>query len=271
MSTGVSPTRDWRNEALDLLYAVARRRLLILAIVGASICIGYLGAQGSPPFYSASGTFVLLPREKPIIDLSVQSASVETAEDGAKRSDAATLTLPPNPDLYATLLRSGDAAQRVVAVLKADRALGGRVLPGAGELRAGTTVESTEEGVIKVSVRASDPAVASAAVNALIAECELASKAIERQLIVQQAGFLGSAIEQAEHRLAEARARLNAFSLRSGVADPAVAAAGSASLIKTLDESEARMSCALERLLVHRTEADPQVAALSAELNQVRG
>lgn len=261
--------RDWRNDVLDMLYAVARRRILIATILAVFIGLGYGAANTSDPFFTASGTFVLLPREKPIIDLSVQSSSVETAEDAAKRSDAATLTLPPNPDLYTTLIRSGDAAQRVVGVLKSDDSLAGKALPTVGELRSGTSVESTEEGVIKVSVTAYDPYVAAAAANALVVECENASKAIERQLIVQQSGFLGSAIVRAETRLDEARARLSQFSMRFGVADPSVAAACSASLIKTLDESEARISRELERLLVHRTEADPQVAALRAELNQV--
>lgn len=258
--------RDWRNDVLEMLYVVARRRLLVACILASCMGMGFVVAKTSDQFYTASGTFVLLPREKPIIDLSVQSSSVETAEDGAKRSDAATLTLPPNPDLYTTLIRSSDAAHRVVERLKSDPAFLGRTLPNASELRSGTGVESTEEGVLKVSVTVYDPEVAAAAANALVIECENASKAIERQLILQQSGFLGSAIERAENRLFEARERLDAFTTRFGVADPSVEAANSASLLKTLNESDARISRELERLLVHRTDADPTVAALRAEL-----
>ncbi len=261
---------DWRHDTLQLVLAFAQRRLLIAFILAGSFAVGLGAAYSATPYYSASATFVLLPREKPVLDLTVQSASVETSEDAARRSASATLTLPPNPDLYTSLIRSSDVAQQVAARLGERQPRGGlgRLDPSA--IRAGLTVFSTEEGVVRIAMKHEDPQVAADVVNAIIQECERASKEIERQLISQQAGFLSTAIRDAESRLAEATELRSRLIERIGVGDPSATAARSAALLQTLDDTEARISRELERLLLHRTPLDPTVAALGAELEQVR-
>lgn len=262
-------TSRWRSDVLEAVHCVARRKFAVCATLAVALAAGVATHQASEPFYRASSTFVLLPREKPILDLTVQSTSVETAEDGAKRSASATLTLPPNPDLYTTLIRSGEVASGVAETLGAE-GHGGRIRLTAGDIRAGLEVASTEEGVIKVAMIHEDPAVAARVVNEVVQACMSASKSIERQLIIQQAGFLGSAIEQAERRLDGSRARLDEFTMSFGVAEPSQTASRSAALISSLNDAEARLEQDHTRLLVHRTPQDPQSQAIAAELAQIR-
>ena len=263
-------THDWRRDVLSLLLAIARRRTLVAFVMIAAVSLGALAAYRAEPFYSASATFVLLPREKPILDLTMQSASVETSEDAAKRSSSATLTLPPNPDLYATLIRSSGITEQVSQRLENDASLNAGVSIGPSAIRSGLTVSSTEEGVVRIAMQHHDPSVAALVVNEVIEECERASKEIERQLIVQQAGFLSKAIESAEDELANAMSSRNTLVDRIGVGDPTTTAARSAALLQTLEDTEARLAREMQRLLLHRTALDPEVAALNAELQQVR-
>ncbi|MEM1186135.1 MAG: hypothetical protein AAGI53_14180 [Planctomycetota bacterium] len=267
--TAPSAQHDWRRDVLDLLYAFARRRLAVISILLIAVSAGLLAARMADPFYKSSTTVVLLPREKPILDISVQSASVETSEDAAKRSTASTLTLPPNPELYTTLIRSSEVTARVAEALRRIPDLSTAPMPTASGIRAGVGLESTEEGVIKISMTHTNPRVATAIVNELVRECEAASKSVERQLILQQAGFLGEAIKRAESTLVETRAKLADFAHRFGVSEPAVAAARSSSLLQTIDDTGARLGRELGRLLVHRTEADPTVQAIRGELRDL--
>ena len=262
--------RDWRVDIIEFLSAIARRKLLVVSIMTICVMAGFTAAICTPPFYEASSTIVLLPREKPVLDLSVQSQLVETAGDEAKRSPSATLSLPPNPDLYTTLIRSGAVTQRVADALHDDPDLANEGRLTSAKIREGLAVQSTDEGVLRIEMRHRSPRLAAAVVNALVKECEHASKAIERQLIVQQAGYLASAIAEAQLNLDRALERLVALSARSGVSDPSAAAGRSASLIQTLDDTEARLGRERERLLVYRTEIDPQVVAIEAELCEVR-
>ena len=261
---------DWRHDVLCLVHALVRRRLVIATVMLAAAGFGVLAIQRADPFYEASSTFVLLPREKPVLDLAVQSASVESVEDSAKRSTAATLTLPPNPELYTTLIRSAQVRSRVAEAIGSDQAVVRHDLPGPAAIKAGLTVESSEEGVIRIAMKHHSPSVAATVVNLLVAECESASKEIERKMILQQAGFLGEAIDRADDRLQETRAELARFSDLIGVANPGLESARSAALIRTMDDTEARLEREVRGYLVHRTEADPAVAALLGELSQVR-
>lgn len=261
---------DWRCEVLDLVYAITSRWMIVMIVMAVAIGIGYVAAAKADPFYRASATIVLLPREKPILDLSVQSASVETSEDAAKRSSSATLALPPNPDLYTTLIRSANVIERVSqAIGHGTNGEGSKSLE-TGAIRAGMTVESTDEGVITISMEHPDPKVAADVVNALVHECEQASKAIERQLILQQSGFLGSAIAQAEQNLIDSRIRLEEAAQSCGVSDPEATAARSIALLRTINDTENRLERELTALLAHRTERDPAVVSLSSQLDAVR-
>lgn len=262
-----SASPDWRADVLDVICAVVRYRLVIAVVLGVAVLGGLAAGYVSEPFYRASATFVLLPREKPVLDVAVQSASIETSEDAAKRSDAATLTLPPNPELYTTLIRSSAVAERVAQAV-ADQNIARGI--GPADIRAMLAVEATEAGVIKLTAQTGDAELAAFVVNTMVAECEEASKLIERQLILQQAGYLESAIAVAEQRLTSAQHRLAQYAERHRVGSVRDAAARSSALLKTLTDTEARVSRELDRLLVSHTEAAPDVRALRAELAQVR-
>ncbi len=258
---------DWRSDVLDVLCAIVRHRLIIAGVLVVAAVGGLTAGYLSEPFYRASATFVLLPREKPVLDVAVQSASIETSDDAAKRSDAATLTLPPNPELYTSLIRSASVAERVAAAC-VNQGLSEAIDPS--EIRDMLKVEATEAGVIKLTAQTEDAELAAFVVNTLVAECEDASKLIERQLILQQAGYLESAIEVAEQRLTTAQQRLARYAERHGIGNVRDAAARSSALLKTLSDTEASLSRELDRLMVSRTEVSPDVRALRAELRQVR-
>jgi uncharacterized protein involved in exopolysaccharide biosynthesis len=263
----------WQEPLIDLICSIARHRRIVVIVV-------ILGLTGSafqyirtPNSYRSSAVAVLLPREKPTINFSVTSSSMETAEEGAKRSDTGPLMLPPQTDLYLALLHSRAVLERVAEAHLRRLIEAGDVLERdrsdevVSRLRSMVQLQGTEEGILTITVTGRDPELSAEVANALIQECQRASKAIEAQLLVNQAGHLEQAAETARIQLEHSEEALKQFSEAHGLIDPGLQATDRLRQIRDLvSVRDARQADLVQRKLAF-TDADPGVAALRVEID----
>ena len=254
---------NWREEFVSGILAITQRKALVVVVFLSVVCISGIKWLSLEPFYEASATIVLLPREKPILDIAAQSESLESSDETARRAQASSLTLPPNPDLYITLMHSGSLCERI------SQRLAPAYVLSASQVRHGIHVSSEDNGLLRITCQASDPRASALIASYVIQECKEASKSIERQLILQQTGYLDGAVDKLRDRVNVLTARVNRVSGEFGVSDPELAAARSIARLRRLDESQIKLETQLDGLRVHRTSLDPLVTTLRAELESV--
>lgn len=218
---GLAPL-GWEAPLCDFALAIAAswRQILAALVLATLAAAAYLLL--APPFYRASSVAVLLPREKPILDATINSSAVEVSDDQAKRTSTGSLMLPAKPELYLALLRS-----RAVLRQLADR-FGPRLgLPVNGTrsdeeieaLNRAIRIETSEEGLLTITVTADAPELAAELANALLDEGKRASAEIERQMLLQQANHLREILDQRRASLAAAERELELFSSKHSLVD----------------------------------------------------
>ena len=254
---------NWREELVSGILAVTQRKALVVVVFLSVVCVSGIKWLNVEPYYEASTAIVLLPRERPILDIAAQSDSLESSDETARKAQASSLTLPPNPDLYITLMHSGPLAERISQRLAPTHVL------SPTQIRHGILVSSEDNGLLRVTCQASDPKVAALIASYVIQECEDASKAIERQLILQQTGYLDGAVDNLKEQVILLTARVDRASGEFGVSDPELAAARSIARLRRLDEAQIKLETQLDGLMIHRTSVDPFVTTLRAELESV--
>ena len=99
-----STEMTWPAPLLDLACAVAAQKYVIIVLLVVGLTLGIIRLILMPSIYTASAVAVLLPREKPVLDVAIDTSSIETANDRASRSTSGSLLLPPYPALYTTLI-----------------------------------------------------------------------------------------------------------------------------------------------------------------------
>jgi uncharacterized protein involved in exopolysaccharide biosynthesis len=254
----------WQAPCIDFLLMLAKRQHLLAAALGLGLLGGTVAYLSTPRSYRSSAVAVLLPREKPVIGTQVTTGSLETSEDRAGRERSAALMLPPDPALYTALL----TARPVLTNLSERFA---RRLPGHNRseedveaLRRMIDFESTEEGLFTILVESTDPALAADLANALLEEAVRASEAIERQMVLQQAGHLDLALESAEGRLSATQSALQDFCARYRLVDPTLEASRTTQRVNDLNAERDEALRTLVRRELSYTEVDPEVQRLRA-------
>ena len=266
------PTTPWQQPVLELILAILKSRVLIAGITGTGIIIALFIAMSAPRFYRASAVIILLPREKPILDIAHRSATMDTSEDEANREESASLTLPPNPELYITLIRSRSVLEALAAqfrdeLMALDDTM--RTEEMIATINGMIGISSTEDGLMTITITAHDADLCAGLANAIVGECERASKAIERQLLTQQAGYLDNAVSLAESRLDDAEGDLRAFALEHGLVDPEMESDRSMRRLRELDIARTAVATDLAELRTWRTDRDPAVVELTQRIDAI--
>ena len=91
MSTDRTNNSDWRNDVLQAILAVTQRKLLVISVFVCVMILCVISVMTTPPFYRSSASIVLLPREKPILDIAAQSDTLESSDETARRAQASSL------------------------------------------------------------------------------------------------------------------------------------------------------------------------------------
>ncbi|MFQ3225233.1 MAG: hypothetical protein ACI8Z5_001489, partial [Lentimonas sp.] len=89
--TNTAPRIAWQEPVLDILEAIIHRKWMVITIMILGSIAGILRLASMPQVYSASAVAVLLPREKAMMDASIDTSSIETSDDRASRSSAGSL------------------------------------------------------------------------------------------------------------------------------------------------------------------------------------
>ena len=263
---------SWQEPLLDLISVFLKRRELFLLLIVGAVVFGVYRYTTTPKIYRSSTDAVLLPREKPIVDLQVMASSVETSEDSAKRADSGSLMLPAQTDLYISLMGSRSVLERIAREFESRLPDLTEVKPNdrsdeiVMRLRKMIDVKGTDEGMLTVTVTAENPHLAADIADLLIREAQEASKSIERQLLLQQAGYLGKAVTSSETKLERVETRLKAFCERHSILHPEMQANDHLRQIRELTAILDKANVELIERRLHYTESDPGVQQLVSRL-----
>ena len=212
----------WQAPLLDGLCLAARYLKVLVACLLLGVLAGGAKILISPKTYRASAVAVLMPREKPILNASITAGSLEASDDRAHREATGALMLPSQPELYLAILRSRPVLRELIDRFRprmrfpADKQ---RSDEEVSTLRRWIQLETSEEGLLSITVTTHDAALAADLANALLDEGRRASAEIERQMLLQHAGQLEEALAEREAELSAAEEQLEAFCERHRVVD----------------------------------------------------
>ncbi|CAA6690754.1 MULTISPECIES: Wzz/FepE/Etk N-terminal domain-containing protein [unclassified Lentimonas] len=270
--THTAPRIAWQEPLLDILEAIIHRKWIVISIMVVGSIAGILRLASMPQVYSASAVAVLLPREKAIIDASIDTSSIETSDDRASRSSAGNLMLPPNPALYTTIIHSRavleEIALRFSDQLSSSKAISNndRSEEVIDELRRMIRTTTTEEGIITIHVDSHSAQLSSDLANALFEQCEIASKAIEHKLLIHQAGHLDKALLIAQERLSETEKQMSAFTSEMGLVNTDLQASNQLRGLRELQTERDTLEADLDALRLSYTDASPEVIAIKGRI-----
>ena len=256
----------WQEPLLDVIDAILAQKWMVLAIALMGAGLGVFRLSKMPSVYSASAVGILLPREKAILDATIDTSSMETSDDRAGKSGAGSLMLPPNPTLYITMIYSPAVLTEIATkynhrfdgeISSRDRSV--EVLQ---RLRGMIKTTSTEDGMITITVSSETPKLSTDIANELFAQCEKASKAIERQLLIRQAGHLDKALKISIDRLRKTEQILGQFTSKVGLVNAELQASNQLRSIRDLGMQKDKIEGELEALRLSYTDITPEVQDL---------
>jgi len=263
-------TVGWQAPLVDLVAAVLRRRWVLVVCVVVSLAFGAVQYLKTPTTYRSSSVVLLMSREKPVFDVSVDAGSLETSEDAAKRESTGALMLPANPDLYATLLRSRSVLQGLATRFQNQLASDETQLVRSDELfdrlKSMIQLESSEEGIMSITVTSTDPQLSADLANALVEAGEHASKQIERQLLNQQVHYIEQSLAQAQASLDRDLEQLKAFAQTHRVVDPGLQASDRMRQVRETSLKRDELQRQLEARRISYTDRDPLIQQLLKEI-----
>lgn len=257
------PPIAWQAPAVDLLVALLGGWKLTMWLALGGLSLGGAALALAPVTYRATAVAILLPREKPPgLDATINTGSLKTSEDRTQRG-AGALMLPPNPDLYVALLRSRNVLERLGQgpgiELMSPRDRSDEIV---SKIRRMIALETSDEGLITITVTCTDPEAAANIANECVLEMEKASKAIERQLVLRQAGYMRDVLQDSLAALAKHEAAYEAFCKKNNLSDPGIQIAQS---LRMVNETQSRLDktrADLDSRLLHYTEEDTEVQRL---------
>jgi len=264
----------WQEPLLDVIDAIIAQKWVIISILFIGTSLGALRLSRMPSIYTASAVAVLLPREKAMIDASVDTSSVDTSDDSVSRGSG-SLMLPANPSLYVTIIHS-PAVLTEIANKFNDRFDGeissrDRSVEVIERLQKMISTSSTEEGLITITVHSETPELSADIANELFAACEKASKSIERQLLVRQAGHLDKALKISSDRLDQTERRLSNFTSKIGLVDADTQARNQLYTVRELNALKDKVEAELVSLRISHTDNSPPVQELLARIATMEG
>lgn len=269
-NTHSAPKAAWQDPLLDIIEAIVARKWCFIAIVAIGSTLGLIRLLTMDPVYKASAVAVLLPREKAILDATIDTSSIETSDDRANRGDSGNLMLPPNPTLYTTIIHSRSVASELA--IRFSNELRGSISENdrseevVDQLHRMITTTSTEEGLITVEVRSHEPELSASIANALFEQCEIASKEIERRLLLKQAGHLDKALINAKLRLEDTERQLSEFTSEVGLVNTDLQVSNQLRTVRELKVESDRLKADLAELRLSHTEKSHEVIALRTQI-----
>ena len=258
----------WQEPFLDLLDAISSNKWKFITIITLGMLIGIIRLILMPYRYESSAVAVLLPREKAVVDAAIDTSSVEATDDRAGRSTAGNLMLPPDPNLYSTIIMSRavltEIAQKHPLQLAGDISKRDRSEEVISALRSMIKVSTTEEGIIKISVTSNSPELSSQIANSMFEECERVSRSIEQKLLLSQAEHLDKAYILAAERLEKSEQKIGELAENYGLIDTDLQASNQLRALRELRAARDKLDTDLEELLLSYTEESKEVVAVRA-------
>jgi capsule polysaccharide export protein KpsE/RkpR len=125
---------------------------------------------------------------------------------------------------------------------------------------------TTEEGIITIHVDSHSARLSADLANALFEQCEIASKSIERKLLIHQASHLDKALLIAEKRLTETEEKMSAFTSKMGLVNTDLQASNQLRGLRELQTERDTLEADLDALRLSYTNSAPEVIAVKARI-----
>jgi uncharacterized protein involved in exopolysaccharide biosynthesis len=264
------PPIAWQEPLLDAIEAIIAQKWVVCSIIFIGLSLGFYRLSKMPSIYTASAVAVLLPREKAVLDASIETSSIETTDDRAGKSATGSLMLPPNPTLYTTIIMS-TAVLTEIATKYNNRFDGeissrDRSVEVVSRLRGMIKTSATEEGMITLTVSSETPELSADIANELFEQCEKASKAIERKLLISQAGHLDKALEITVERLRKTEQQLGQFTYDFNLVNAELQASNQLHIVRELDKKKDSLESELNSLRISHTDTTPEIQQIFTRL-----
>lgn len=262
------PPIGWQAPLLDLTSAVLRRWQLFLIVMSIGIAVGSGSYLVTRPFYQSICVAVLLPREKPPLDVEITNGTIEATRDIANRGDTGAGLLPSRVDLYTSIMRSDSVLTEIGIRFGTRLRLPENLSPSELVLRMRGLVKisGTDEGMFHVQVTAHDPSLAADVANALVDEVADASKLIEGNLLAQQLRTLKASLTAARESLTANERSLADYVSGHGIVDIEKQTGDALSMIREAETSRRELVRQRIERLTSFTESDHVARNLAEQI-----
>lgn len=249
------------------MVALARWRL---TTIGIPLCVLFLAGVelAKPNFFDAYAALVLLPQEKPVLDVAVRAGGLRLDGDAAERAGSGSLMLPPRTELYVALLTSKAVLEPLAARMsgRVPELFGVPDVAGSELLRRAIVIRATKDGMLEIRARSADPGAAAALAQAVVEVGMRAAKGIEKQLVLEQSRYLERAVVGVRRELQRSESKLRNFYASAHLIDPVMQATDALRQIREVLGAREKARAELAERLAYCTEDAPDVVRLRARI-----
>lgn len=254
-----------RIDFLSVLLALAKAKRRVLLMTFGGLLLGVLLSFIMKPTYIAAAA-ILLPQQ-------ASSAASLMGQLGAfsGASLSAGLGLKSPADMYIGILESDTIADRVIASCNLRQRYKTRTLVDTRvALQTHTIFESGKDGLIHLSVKDTDPNIASQIANRYLDQLYEVNSDLVTGEAAQRKNFYEHRLAEERQALAEAEVALRNTQQKTGVIQLSVQAASVINSIARTRAELASRQVALQSAQTYRTAENPEVMQLQHEIAALR-
>ena len=257
----VAPTEDDSFGILDVFILLARRKLFILVFAVTAATVASLILKATPDTYRAQSTFTV--RQKSQWDL--DAFIVVNSGTGSIANQA--YGIKANPILYTDIMKTSAIGRRVCRAIGIPEA---ELQDWEAKIQKIVSIESTEEGVITVTVDDSDPERAAAIANHFRHAIEDKSVEVNREELKRYEEFLSAAAARAKVELDGMEVRYAEELAAASLIDPGQQGKATIDLDLSLRQRLAEATQRRAQLLVNNTEKSWEVQEVEEEIRSIK-
>ena len=256
--TGARPSREL--DLFELLLLLRRRVWAILACGVAGLVLTAIVLMFIKPLFSSTGV-LLMPQNNP----SASSFAVQMAIGNLDLMGGGF-------ELYVDVMRSRTVAERLVDQYNLKQVYEMPDEGGAEHILAlRTSIDSAKEGLIRVTVRDTDPKRAADLANAYMRELDRLNQGLAIGSAGQQRVYFEREMIKEKNALADAEVALKQTQEQTGILVPESQAQAQMSAIETTRAQIRVREVQLGALLQGATEQNPEVVRLRSEITGLEG
>ncbi|MFH0809673.1 MAG: Wzz/FepE/Etk N-terminal domain-containing protein [Pseudomonadota bacterium] len=263
-------TEQQEINLLDYFRVIYKRRWLVAAITASASIIAVIISLMLPKIYSSTAS--ILPQQDSPMGGPFMGGSADGGGKGiAMGMLGSYLGMGSPADLWLGIMKSQTVKDAVIQRFGLREVYGAETMENTrAALGNRVTLETTDEGIITVTVEDKDPRRAAGMANAFVAELDR----VNRKTITTSGGrmraFVKQRLAETQKALANAEDTLKGFQQRTRTVDVDAQSNAVISMFANLKTRLAANEVALSSLLSYATPNHPEVEVLRAEIAELK-